>query len=132
MKFNPAIGETFPDLFRAQAAGLFVGRVEPEVVPEDEPAGTQHPQHIGADLTAELRVEDGRECRELQNQVESPGREGQAGPIGIDEVRTGQGLAGMAQAVGEQVYAVQVFGGSPKRQELGQHSPAAAAHFQDF
>ena len=48
LEFNPASGETFPDpsttlprrtlglrrtgLFRAQAAGLFVGRVEPEIV----------------------------------------------------------------------------------------------------
>lgn len=81
MKFISAIGKQVFDLRRADAVRLRIGRVEPEVVGEDHAAGlprlgfgtSQHTQHIGADIAADLGIKNGGNCRVLQDQVEGLG-----------------------------------------------------------
>jgi len=85
MKFVTAIGKQLPDFFWADAARLRISGIEPEVVPEDQAAGlsrggvgtSEYTQQFGANIAANLRIENGGNGGVLQNQVEGLGWERQ-------------------------------------------------------
>lgn len=131
MELIGTIGEQTLDFGRGQAARLWVGGVEPEIVGEDQAARLHDPQHVGADTLTEFGIKDrGNGCG-LQHQVEGMGRERQGLSIRMGQSAGRQNMMGLRQAVEEQVHAIQVLRQSPEPQVFGQHTPAAAAHLQD-
>ena len=76
--------QTF-DLCRTNTARLRISGIEPEVVPEDQAAGlsrggvgtSEYTQQFGANIAANLRIENGGNGGVLQNQVEGLGWERQ-------------------------------------------------------
>lgn len=130
-EFAAAVGKQLFDLRRADAARLRVDGVEPEVIGEDEAGGFEDAQQVAADAAPQVGVQNGGEGRELQEHVEGARREGQAASVRVDEAAAGQAFAGGGKPVEKQVHAKQVGGTRPEGEELRQHAPAAAAHFED-
>lgn len=137
MKFILAIGKQLFDLCGTDAARLRIGGVEPEVVREDHAPGlsrrggwtSEHAQHVGADISSKIRIENGGYCSGLQDQVKGLRWKRQGLSVGIGKARTRKCVMRMEQAVKKQIHAMQFFRKRAEPQIFGQYTPAAAAHF---
>src|SRR5688500_12167066 len=70
MKFILAVGEQTKDLRRANAMGLCVHWIEPEIIGKDQTAWLQCPQHLSTYFAANLRIQYGGQSCKLHDQVE--------------------------------------------------------------
>lgn len=131
MKIEGAAGEEGFYLGGTDAAGLRIGGVEPEVVPEDEAAGQEHTQHFGSKAGFEGVIEDGGEYGELEDEIEGGGGIGKVTAIGDGEGQVGEAVMGVFDPVGEQVGAVETSGLGTQAEELLEHPAAATAELED-
>ena len=82
-----------PDLGWPDAARLRVGRVEPEIIPQDHPAWPGDPQQLARQIALDFLIQDGGENRELHAQVKTVRRVRQVLPVGAGQRQASQGMS---------------------------------------
>jgi len=84
-KGKPAAGEKLLYLPGSDTAHLFVGGIQPEVVPDYDPLLFSYPYHLVCDSASDFRIEYRCEHRTLKNQIKRPIWEREVLSIGIGE-----------------------------------------------
>jgi len=101
-----------------------------EVVPHDGAAGTQHARHLAGHLPRHAVVEDGREDRERQHEVERRIVEGKPLGIGVLEAQRREGLAGPRHRVRPEIHPDERAGRRAEVEQAGEHLASAAADLE--
>lgn len=82
---NLTVWKKFSNFLGLQAARLGVDGIEPKIVGKDQSTRLHDAYHVGTDMAADFRIEDGGNRCKLHHQVESPGRKRQRLSIRIGQ-----------------------------------------------